>query len=107
MNNRPDQRRFIQSKSIGRDQLITLGDLADFKLELLNDLRSFSKEIHNQHSKSWLKSHEVRKLLGISPGTLQSLRDNGTIPFTRLGNVMFYNADDINNMMDRYKNKSI
>jgi len=33
-----------------------------------------------------MKSHEVRRLLKISPGTLQTLKSSGTIPYTnRIG----------------------
>ena len=97
----------FSTDALRRDQLITLGDLADFKSELIQDLTVVCKQLTHQNDKQWLKSHEVRKLLGISPGTLQTLRDNGTIAFTRIGNVMFYNKDDINNMMDKFKNKTI
>lgn len=92
---------------IRRDLLVTLGDLADFKAELLQDLKVMNKEQASASNKQWLKSHEVRKLLGISPGTLQTLRDNRTLPFTRIGNVMFYNIDDIDKMMTKFKSATI
>ncbi|ANI89248.1 hypothetical protein A9P82_08055 [Arachidicoccus ginsenosidimutans] len=92
---------------IRRDQLVTLGDLVDFKAELLQDLKSIHKEQASSSSKQWLKSYEVRKLLGISPGTLQTLRDNRTLPFTRIGNVIFYNVEDIHSMMNKFKNTLI
>lgn len=103
--NKQEQESSFSELSLKRNQLITLADLADFKSELLQDLKIVCKQFTHQNDKQWLKSHEVRKLLGISPGTLQTLRDNGTIPFTRIGNVMFYNIDDINSMMGKFKNK--
>jgi hypothetical protein len=39
--------------------------------------------------KKWLKSSEVKKMLGISPGTLQNLRINGMLPFTKIGGLSF------------------
>ena len=33
----------------------------------------------------WLKSHEVRRLLKISHGTLQHLRDSGQLKFSKVG----------------------
>jgi hypothetical protein len=36
-------------------------------------------------SKQWLKSVDVRKMLNISPGTLQNLRINGTLRYTKIG----------------------
>lgn len=88
-------------------QIVTLVDLVDFKTELLNDIKKLLKEVAGQTSKRWLKSHEVRKLLDISPGTLQNLRVNGTLPFTKIGNVIFYDNDDIQQMLQSRKFKSL
>ena len=54
-----------------RDQLVTLGDVQQFRDGLLNDLKQLLPLKHPVAEKKWLKSHEVRKLLKISPGTLQ------------------------------------
>jgi hypothetical protein len=43
----------------------------------------------------WLDNQEVCQLLNISPRTLQTYRDNGTIPYSRIGNKMFYKPDDM------------
>ncbi|MBE7177566.1 MAG: helix-turn-helix domain-containing protein, partial [Mucilaginibacter polytrichastri] len=50
--------------------------------------------------KQWLKSHEVRKLLGISPGTLQTLRINETLPYSKVGGTMYYKSSDLNKLME-------
>lgn len=70
-------------------ELLTLTDLKDFKAELLLEVKKLLKENNGEPVKKWLKSHEVRKLLGISPGTLQNLRVNGTLPFTKIGGVIY------------------
>ncbi|WP_423212698.1 helix-turn-helix domain-containing protein [Myroides odoratimimus] len=54
----------------------------------------------DQEIKQWIKSYEVRKLLGISPGTLQNMRLNGTIPFKKIGGLIFYRYEDIIKMME-------
>ena len=53
--------------------------------------------------KKWLKSKEVRNMLGISPGTLQTLRINGTIPYSKVGGVIYYDNDEIQRIL--YANK--
>jgi hypothetical protein len=63
-------------------QIITTEDLYIFKQELLQELKDLIISLPNQQKK-WLKSPEVRKMLGISPGTLQNLRVNGTLPYTK------------------------
>ena len=87
-------------------QIITIEDLNEFRNLLLNDL----KEIINskpQQSKQWLKSNEVRKLLNISPGTLQNLRINGTLSYTKIGGIMYYNHADIDKLLNGNKLKAL
>ncbi|UKT63056.1 helix-turn-helix domain-containing protein [Pedobacter mucosus] len=80
-------------------ELITRDDLKNFKTELLVDIKNMLGP-QDSISKKWLKSSEVRKLLNISPGTLQNLRINGTLRFTRIGSIMFYKLDDINALLE-------
>ncbi|HVT86692.1 MAG TPA: helix-turn-helix domain-containing protein [Chitinophagaceae bacterium] len=85
-----------------RDQLITKEDLHQFRHQLLDDLKNL---LHTkpQKQKQWLKSSEVRQMLKISPGTLQNLRVNGTLSFTKIGGTIFYNYDDIEAMIENNK----
>ncbi|RXG17126.1 hypothetical protein DSM03_1021, partial [Leeuwenhoekiella aestuarii] len=70
--------------------LITTDDLYEFKLELLEDLKKLLQIQAEAKPKSYLKSSEVMEWLQISPGTLQNLRINGTIPFTKVGGIIYY-----------------
>jgi hypothetical protein len=76
-------------------QIVTLDDLRDLKMELLESIKTMLKENHGQPAKKWLKSPDVRKLLNISPGTLQNLRVNGTLPYTKIGGALYYDYEDI------------
>ncbi len=80
-------------------EILTTDDLREFKIELLKEFKQILAVHHGQPSKKWLKSFEVRKLLGISPGTLQNLRINGTLPYTKIGGVIFYDYEDIKKML--------
>ena len=51
-------------------EVITREDLNEFRTLLLSDLNAMFNS-KPQQQKQWLKSSEVRKLLNISPGTLQ------------------------------------
>jgi len=86
-----------------RPQLLTVEDLMEFKKSLLTELRQLLKELSGQPGRKWLKSFEVKKLLGISPGTLQNLRINGTLPFTKIGGVILYDYEDIQRMLTNHK----
>jgi ribonucleotide reductase beta subunit family protein with ferritin-like domain len=80
-------------------ELITKEDLREFKGELLKEIKELMQPGQGQ-SKKWLKSLEVRKLLGISPGTLQNLRINGTLRFTKVGSIVYYKLEDINKILE-------
>jgi hypothetical protein len=79
-------------------QIITIEDLNEFRSLLLNDLKEIIQS-KPQQVKQWLKSNEVRKLLNISPGTLQNLRINGTLTFTKIGGIIYYNYSDIEKVL--------
>ena len=74
--------------------IVTTEDLIVFKEELLDEIKAIFAQ-RNQPPKRYLRSAEVRKLLGISPGTLQNLRINGTIPFSKVGGVLYYPYEGI------------
>jgi hypothetical protein len=94
-------------------QVLTKEDLDVFKTELFSELKGLIKESAQNSSKKdevnnkWLKSHQVQRMLAISPGTLQNLRINGTIPFTKIGGVIFYSVEDINAILQRNKRNNI
>ena len=56
-----------------------------------------------QQQKQWLKSNEVRKLLNISPGTLQNLRVNGTLTYTKIGGILYYSSNDLEKVIETNK----
>lgn len=79
-------------------EIITKDDLKQFKTELLNDISAIVKP--QEKAKEWLKSAEVRKMLNMSPGTLQNLRINGTLRYTKIGGMMYYKLADITRLLE-------
>lgn len=83
-----------------REQLITIDDLEIFKADLLNEIRKLLQQDTTQSGrKEWLRSSEVRKMLGISPGTLQNLRVTGKLPFSKIGGITLYRSEDISKLL--------
>jgi DNA-binding transcriptional MerR regulator len=80
-------------------EILTKEDLNQFHKSLLEDIKEILKG-KNQQSKKWLKSTEVRKLLNISPGTLQNLRINGTLTYTKVGGIIYYSDLDIEKLLE-------
>ena len=86
--------------------IVTTEDLQYFKKEILDEINRLFKEANGQPTKKWLKSYEVRKVLNISPGTLQNLRVNGSLPYTKIGGVMYYDNGDIQEMLNSRKKQA-
>jgi hypothetical protein len=80
--------------------IITTDDLQTFRIELLEDIKKLLKESSGQPGKKWLKSYEVQKVLAISAGTLQTLRNNETIEYTKIGGVIYYDYNEIQKMLN-------
>ncbi|MEO2072977.1 helix-turn-helix protein [Salegentibacter sp. 24] len=80
--------------------IITTDDLQEFKMELLDDIKNLLAKQSSGKIKKYLKSSEVMDLLQISPGTLQNLRINGTLPYTKVGGIIYYDAEEIQNVME-------
>ena len=86
-------------------EILTTDHLREFKIELFHELKKLLDERHGQPAKKWLKSYEGRKMLGISPGKLQNMRINGTMPFTKMGGILYYDALEIQKILESNKQK--
>lgn len=100
-----DSNDHLERRSLmNRDQLLTIGDLEDFRKALFDEIKNLLKETSGQQTKKWLRSSEVRKMLGVSPGTLQNLRINRMLTFSKVGGIVFYRYDDIVSLLERNSN---
>ncbi len=97
----------IYPKKIFANQQITVDDLHEFKKQLVDELMVALKPSVGVATKKWMKSHEVRRLLKISPGTLQTLKSTGVIPYTKIGGIYFYDYDDIQRLLESGKMNGI
>ena len=96
--NEPVGKTFIKCPFI-QAELIRLGKLS------LNDLNN--EEIHNlieqTYLEDWIDNQDVMQMLHISPRTLQALRSNGTLPYSRINNKIYYRRQDIRKILaDNY-----
>lgn len=82
-------------------EVITKDDLKSLKQEIITELKTILGS-QTEHKK-WLKSADVREMLNISPGTLQNLRINGTLPYTNMGKTMYYDYDDVIKILTQNK----
>lgn len=82
--------------------IITKEDIQQFKTELLEGIEQLIKQKATEQ-KLWLRTSEVKSLLNISSGTLQNLRINGTISYSKIGGTLYYNYNDIQKLLTEQK----
>lgn len=80
---------FIQEELLKR-KIISIDDLTDKQLDILYD-RAFLED--------WIDGQVVMQKLHISPRTLQTLRSNGTIPYTKIGHKIWYLKRDLERVL--------
>ncbi|CAN5188735.1 hypothetical protein BH09BAC2_BH09BAC2_13120 [soil metagenome] len=49
---------------------------------------------------TWIDGQDVMHTMHISKRTLQSLRDNGTLPYSRINGKFYYKVADIENLLE-------
>lgn len=79
--------------------IITEEDLQRFKGELLEEIDALLAKYQGRRPKRWLKSQQVMELLQISPGTLLQLRTKGLLSYTKMGRLLYYDAEQIDRLL--------
>jgi len=60
----------------------------------------FRKTRLEKFNEAWIDGQDVMQVLHISKRTLQSLRDSGALPHSRLNGKFYYKLSDIENMLE-------
>ncbi|MFX1707380.1 helix-turn-helix domain-containing protein [Chitinophaga sp. CC14] len=79
-----------------------LENLKNEEVKEIGELRKLLEQVTAMFNppRQWLKSYEVRDLMGISGGTLQNMRNNGTLASKKVGGLMYYKYSDILKLME-------
>jgi hypothetical protein len=85
-------------------EFITKSDLENFKSDIIKEVANLING--KQENKKWLKSADVRKMLNISPGTLQHLRVSRVLPFTKIGGLVYYEYNEVLKVLDKNKTEA-
>ena len=74
--------------------------------ELLLSFNSFVTKMKEMASISndkrlgeWLDNQDVCQMLNISPRTLQTLRDNGTLAYSQINHKVYYKPEDVERIL--------
>lgn len=61
---------------------------------------SIKKSKLDNLKESWVDGNEVAKALNVSSRTLQTFRDNGTLPYSRVKGKVYYKVADIEALLE-------
>ena len=74
--------------------------------ELLASFNSFVTQMKTMAGRGtdkrlgeWLDNQDVCQMLNISPRTLQTLRDNGTLAYSQINRKLFYKSVDVESIL--------
>lgn len=69
----------------------------------IKNLKSILKEKSEEATNNqWIESSEARKMLGVSPKTWQTYRDERRIPFSQFGRKIYVKRADLNAFMESH-----
>lgn len=54
----------------------------------------------------WMDNQDVCLLLGVSPRTLQTLRDNGTLAYSQISHKTYYRPEDVWQLIPAFSKKT-
>ncbi len=73
---------------------------------LRKDMRKLTKTHTQRLREEWIDGQQVLFILNISKRKLQTLRDNGCLPYSRIDGKIFYRTADIERILENgYKRK--
>jgi hypothetical protein len=67
--------------------------------ELKVRIDAFKQSRAERLKDSWLDNQDVMQTLHISKRTLQTFRDNGTLPYSKVGGTFYYKVSDIEHVL--------
>lgn len=78
-------------------EILSKEDLELFRIRIISDLEKILEANLNSTKEDfgWLRSKAIRKMMDISPATLQNLRISGKIRFKKVLGSYYYNKEDL------------
>ena len=59
----------------------------------------FASKANKFERGDWLDNQDVCQMLNISPRTLQTLRDNGTLAYSQINRKVYYKPEDVERIL--------
>ncbi len=74
--------------------------------ELTHRVEVLCDSVVDRRLSEWFDNQDVCRVLDISKRTLQTYRNNGTLPFTRIENKMYYRPADVEKVIRKSGNET-
>ena len=85
---------------MNRNELPTVAELFELEERLYNRIHSL---LESSKPNRWVRTSELKKILGITDSTAQYLRNTGALPFSKIRGTYYYKYDDVIEMLERNK----
>ena len=69
----------------------------------IKKVESICEQNTDKSLQKWLDNQDVCEILKISKRTLQTYRDNGTLPYSQIGHKMLYKPEDVKQIINKLK----
>ena len=96
--------------TFGECQIVNI-DAKTFEA-MLSKFEGFAKRMEHlcrrhgdRDMNEWLDNQDVCQLLNISPRTLQTLRDNGTLAYSQISHKTYYKPEDVKKILPLVEDK--
>ena len=83
-----------------RNELLTVGELYDLEERLYKKIIDFLEKTQPQ---KWIRTSELKDILGISDSSIQSLRNAGKLPYSKIGGSYYYNYEEVIGLLEENK----
>lgn len=83
-------------------EMVSKQDLEILRIRISSDIEQLLESRLGQSNDEfdWLRSKAIRKMMDISPATLQNLRITGKIRYKKIMGSYYYNRTDIQKLFD-------
>lgn len=83
--------------------IITKEELKAFdqKLDEIWSMLENMKPVSDKARIDWVDNADLKQMLKVSTRTTQNWRDDGTIPFSKIGSKIYYRLEDVEALLKR------
>ncbi len=74
-------------------------------VKIFNELTALKKQIKpSKIEQKFYRNKDLKKIFGLSDNTIYYYRENGKIPFTKMGEIFFYPDDQLDKVLKENSN---